>query len=407
MIVSNSVASLGGGLFLESSDSLLANNIIQGNGAEYGGGLAVYEGHAELNQNEVISNQSSFNGGGVLFVSADGSLVGNIITGNVGQSGGGASLSGDILVTQNTISWNSGSWGGGLALGEGIISLISNTITDNRSSFPGGGVAIDYFTNLLDPNRKILADNIISRNASGMGGGLFFQSVRPVLMRNLIQDNTSEGDGGGIYANDCQVNMDGDVVTGNTAQGNGGGLTLIQYGQSSLNNVILADNQSHGQGSSLFIDRTSVDIAQATIANNIGETGIYVQSGLPVAIDASRLTMTNTIVASHTVAISASVNSTVTLHGVLWFGNETMISGAGTYIVTDMTHGDPAFTSGGYRLSASSAAIDSGVPSSIFHDIDLQPRPYIQFDLGADEFWPDGVLRQIYLPIIHLKGTEW
>jgi hypothetical protein len=199
--------------------------------------------------------------------------------------------------------------------------------------------------------------------------------------------------------------MDGDTVTGNTSHGNGGGLALIQFGQSSLINIILADNLSDGDGSGLYIDRNSADVAQATIVNNGGKTSVYVRSG--PELGPSGLTMTNTIVASHTVAISASVNSTVTLHGVLWFGNETMISGAGTYIITDMTHGDPAFTSGGYRLSASSAAIDSGVPSSIFHDIDLQPRPYIQFDLGADEFWPDGVLRQIYLPIIHLKGTEW
>jgi hypothetical protein len=170
--------------------------------------------------------------------------------------------------------------------------------------------------------------------------------------------------------------------------------------QVSLVNVILADNQSDSDGSGLYTDRNVVDINQTTIANNRGGTGIYVQSGLPLGLGSSRVTLTNTIVASHTVAINASVNSTVTIHGVLWFANETTISGAGTYIITDMTYGDPAFTTVGYHLTASSAAIDSGIASNIFHDIDLEPRPYRQFDLGADEFWPVGVLKQIYLPIV-------
>ncbi len=399
-ILSNTGALLGGGMFLEKSDSRLVDNVFEGNGAGYGGGLAVYDGSAELNSNRIVSNQSSYHGGGVLFESADGSLIGNIITGNIaGGPGGGASLSGDILISQNTISQNTGDWGGGIALWEGNISLIGNTITDNSSGFLGGGVA-STTSGSLDPNRKIVADNIISRNASPMGGGLFLSFVRPVLMRNLIEDNISQGDGGGIYANDCQVNMDGDIVTGNTAQGNGGGLALIQYGQSSLSNVILADNQADGDGSGLYTDRNSVDIAQATIANNIGRTGIYVQSGLPLGLGSSRVTMTNTIVASHTLAINATANSTVTIHGVLWFGNGTMISGAGTYLITNMIDGDPGFTSGGYHLSASSAAIDSGIASNISHDIDLEPRPYRQFDLGADEFWPAGVLKQVYLPIV-------
>ncbi len=398
-ILSNTGAMLGGGMFLEGSDSLLANNVIEGNWAGYGGGLAVYDGRAELNGNRIVSNQSSFNGGGVLFESADGSLIGNIITGNVG-SGGGASLSGDILISQNTISQNTGDWGGGIALWEGKISLIGNTITDNSSGL-GGGVAISYFSNSLDPNEKIVTDNIITGNTAPTGGGMFCQFARLILMRNLIRNNIAQENGGGIYANDCQISMDSDTVMGNTAHGNGGGLAFLGIGRHvSLIDVILADNQADGDGSGLYTDRNSVDIAQATIANNIGRTGIYVQSGLPLGLGSSRVTMTNTIVASHTLAINATANSTVIIHGVLWFGNGTMIGGAGTYLITNMIEGAPGFTSGNYHLSASSAAIDSGIASNIFHDIDLEPRPYRQFDLGADEFWPAGILRQIYLPIV-------
>ena len=49
-------AELGGGMFLESSDSLLMDNVIEGNQADYGGGLAIYGGRAELTGNRIVSN---------------------------------------------------------------------------------------------------------------------------------------------------------------------------------------------------------------------------------------------------------------------------------------------------------------------------------------------------------------
>ena len=68
--------------------------------------------------------------------------------------------------------------------------------------------------------------------------------------------------------------MDGDTVMGNIAHANGGGL-LVNSNRLSLINLALADNQADGNGSGLFIDQGSIDISQATIANNIGRNGIF------------------------------------------------------------------------------------------------------------------------------------
>lgn len=38
--------------------------------------------------------------------------------------------------------------------------------------------------------------------------------------------------------------------------------------------------------------------------------------------------------------------------------------------------------------------------SALHSDIDHQPRPYLLPDLGADEYWPPGVLRYFYLPLL-------
>jgi hypothetical protein len=198
-ILSNT-GTIGGAVSLDWSDSVLANNAIADNRAGDGGGLAVFLGRAELSGNRILSNWSSAHGGGVLFTVADGSLVGNIITGNVGQTGGGASLQGNLLISQNTVSENSAEWGGGLALWDGNISLIGNTITDNGSSFLGGGVAVSYSSSEGDPNMKLIADNVISGNTSVTGGGLWFQLSQAALMGNLIQDNLAQEIGGGIYA---------------------------------------------------------------------------------------------------------------------------------------------------------------------------------------------------------------
>jgi len=46
---------LGGGMLLESSDSLLEDNVIEDNLAGYGGGLAIYGGRAELTGHRIVS----------------------------------------------------------------------------------------------------------------------------------------------------------------------------------------------------------------------------------------------------------------------------------------------------------------------------------------------------------------
>jgi hypothetical protein len=400
--VSNTSTVLGGGLFFEGSNSTLENNILVNNRSEYGGGLAAYEGRAEVSHNRIQDNFSMLHGGGVLYWRADGFLTSNVITGNTGGPGGGIYLLGDILVFGNTISQNSGKFGAGISLFDGNITLAGNTISGNQSNDVGGGVILWYWDSSLDPGQKILAGNIISGNMATTGGGLFLQSVRPAFYHNQIIGNQALDNGGGIFAQDYnQIHMDGDSITNNTAGQNGGGLYIAPSNHLTSRNFILAENGSAGEGSALFVRDASVDLAQATIANNSGNTGIFIQSDHPGAVFVhSLVTMTNTIVTGHTTGITASEGSTVTINGILWFDNQTNTDGLGAYRITNAVEGDPAFTSDPYHIGESSAALDAGVPSGVFLDIDMEPRPYRQFDLGADEFWPSGILIRLYMPFI-------
>jgi hypothetical protein len=109
------------------------------------------------------------------------------------------------------------------------------------------------------------------------------------------------------------------------------------------------------------------------------------------------IALTNTIIASQTVGITATSDSNAALNGVLWFDNGANTGGPGTIAVTHEITGDPAFAPDGYHLTAGSAAIDQGVDAGVTTDIDGEHRPQGPApDLGADEI----SLSYIYLPLV-------
>jgi hypothetical protein len=116
--------------------------------------------------------------------------------------------------------------------------------------------------------------------------------------------------------------------------------------------------------------------------------------------------MTNTIIVSHTVGIYVEPGSTATLESTLWgsgaWANGTDWAGTGTISTTSDLWGNPDFVdpnAGDYHIGPASAAIDQGVNAGVTNDIDFHPRPYQTPDIGADEYWPPGALKFIYLPI--------
>ena len=110
-------------------------------------------------------------------------------------------------------------------------------------------------------------------------------------------------------------------------------------------------------------------------------------------------TLTNTIVATHTVA--GFWGSNITADHTLFFNSGTPCGGGAT--CTNAISGDPAFVdpdAGDYHIGPDSAALDAGIDAGVYSDIDFQPRPYQAPDLGADEYFPPGALRRVYLPLI-------
>jgi hypothetical protein len=281
--------------------------------------------------------------------------------------------------------------GAGIALG--VVSsavLTGNQIYDNRSYAPvsslGGGGVLIYRSNATLEN-----NDIYHNTTSASGGGININETKSnhvILKNNRIYSNTAGYYGGGLVAGDCTVTMTGNLVYDNVGDVSGG-LRFLISDVTLINNVVVDNRGSNGAG--IGVSGSNVRMLHTTIAHNDG-TGVHVgKFGLS---DYSTVTMTNTILVSHTIGIAVHSGSTATLEATLWgdgaWANNTDWN-VGAPIVTGTINiwDDPAFfmpDAFDYHILPDSNAVDAGVNAGVTTDIDGQTRPRNGlYDIGADE----------------------
>jgi hypothetical protein len=400
---------LGGGIYVISAAPTISGNWVFSNSLAVGGGLYLWNSKATVRGNWIYSNTGG-SGGGLLVSDSDAILSENWVFGNSASRGGGLALiSSDAVINGNSIFSNSAtSRGGGLYLMNSAATLNANTIMSNSATNPGfsgfGGGAY------LESSSASVSDNSIAYNTANNGGGMAVDASSATLSSNVIRFNTATSWGGGAYLFNSPSGggtvppvLVGNTIVSNTALA-GGGLFFTLSDATLINNLI-ANNQVTGGGSGLFVGWSSPRLMHNTIARNTGGEGsaIYVDS---LSDFVSNVTLTNTILVSHTVGITVKAGNTATLQGTLWgsgaWANGTNAGGGGAIISSVNVFSNPEFispSSGNYHITATSAAVNAGVNASVNLDIDNQPRPYQAPDLGADEYWPPGVLKYIYLPV--------
>ena len=399
-----SIYDAGGGVYVITAtftfeDNYVLNNHIDGYYG-HGGGVSLINSVASLQRNAFISNTAT-DAGGLFTWSSEATIIENIITENGGGGGGGLWVR-DSAATlmRNTITSNHAIWGGGLYVSDySTVKLRWNTISTNTAYHSGGGLYVSW-------SHAELSGNTIASNAveQHYGGGLYLTASNAELDRNSFCDNSAPY-GGGLHLFMSNTSLNGNIIISNTATSGGGG-GLEKSNVTSTNDVI-SDNKGDG----LHVAGSSLHSSHATIARNTDaddSTGIYVRvymepSGPPPRQRTySTVALTNTILVSHATGINVTSGNTATLNSVLWFGNGMNTSGlgGGTITVTQAITGEPGFASDGYHILSDSTAIDAGVDTDVRKDVDDQPRPYRIADLGADEYWPPGVLKHIYLPLV-------
>ena len=361
-VFSNAAELYGGGLYLSHSNSVIEANMISENRATdrdwgHGGGLALVTSHARLYGNTIIANHAGYRGGVLFLSSSNATLIGNIVNGNVSLSDGG----------------------GFCFLNSDAASLLGNTITGN---------------------------------SAGIGGGFLLNNSDVTMRRNAVSGNVASAMGGGLAMWFSKPELDGNSISGNVAAEGGAGLDLSWYSHALLTNNLIAGNRAGTGGGALCIQDSSPRLLHTTIVSNTGSAGAIRVTGYAAQ---SSIAMTNTILVSHTLGITVSAGNTATLEATFWgtgdWANGVDWNGEGDIDVGDINvWGDPDFTctDGGcpapYRLGPDSDALDEGVSAGIRTDIDLELRPYQEPDPGADEYWPPGALKWIYLPVA-LRGA--
>jgi hypothetical protein len=298
-----------------------------------------------------------------------------------------------LVLTNDTVSGNTtggggfGGAGGGGGSGGGIcssnITMLTNSIVSGNTTGSGGG-------SFVSPNNP--------GGPGGYGGGLYSDGTL-ILYHSVVSGNCIgssghnshwDGSGAGIYSSGPLTIGHSTVISNSTSSdhySHGGGV-YQSYSVAVLINSVIADNHAYSSGSGLYITSSQAQLLHTTIARNSGGDG----SGI---YGSGNIAMTNTILVSHTVGITAEAGSTTKVNGVLWYSNTANIGGAGVSTITHEIMGDPAFAADGYHLTSRSAAIDKGVDAGVTSDIDGDPRPMGQPDMGADE-WST----RFYLPLV-------
>jgi len=416
----------GGGIYIYDAESLIKNSQIYSNTAWNGGGIYVRTGTTTLIQDNIFSNNVLLRGGGVNVANRGLTVISKSkVHDNVaGYKGGGlyASLATDlshktvthISINDSVFTYNNSERGGGIYSGTAITitnsSIMSNTATD------GGGL---YLLPWSDAGATAMVDNnsIFYNTATGNGGGGFiigYGTNVTTIKNNNIQFNNSgleclncvNWGGGGLYL-DVNAVLDKNKIINNYSQAFGGGL-LLENADVELRNNIVAKNQSYSSGCGIVMIDSVANYFHTTIADNYGGSGsgLCLIEGL-MSPYKSEATLSNTIIVSQTYGIIVGELSTATLNSTLWgigdSKNEYDWAGTGTISTTNDFWGNPDFVdpdAGDYHIGAGSAAIDKGIDAGVKTDIDFQPRPYLTPDLGADEYWPPGALKFIYLPLV-------
>jgi hypothetical protein len=176
--IQNGHASEGAGIYVSGASPKITNNVIANNSGIYGLGIAVENGSPAIQGNTVtgnVENMGSSGFGGAIYVgasygvTANASVIGNVITNNHIDAGG---------------------FGGGICVDYFAAALIENNYIAGNSAYNGGGgiYAQSYAT-------ITIADNIISNNNSGSGGdggGFYENNSGPLLfLNNTLYGNTS------------------------------------------------------------------------------------------------------------------------------------------------------------------------------------------------------------------------
>ncbi len=222
----DSSTSLGGGLYVESIDTVVVQDcVFSDNSADYGGAIFLTVGTIlDLADTDIENNDAATSGGGIYASGNDITLSGVSFADNNALYGAGAflsstSLSGGGSVFDSNVA---------IDIGGGILALDSSDVDDvelsnNEAAF-GAGIAL-YNTGSGDPT---LSSSVMSRNAaSSTGGGIWMYGETSIAVSDSELTGNTAAYGAGLATEGGSNTLDSCSLTDNMAVVGGGGAFLV------------------------------------------------------------------------------------------------------------------------------------------------------------------------------------
>ncbi|MGN0990522.1 MAG: Ig-like domain-containing protein [Candidatus Ventricola sp.] len=307
MILENTAGGSGGGVYAYGNAEILGGEIRE-NTASFSGGGGVYAFNDVVISGGKINDNTAEDGGGV-YAYCSVKISGGTISGNraTGERGYG--------------------YGGGVCSHEDLI-ISGGTISNNTARRYGGGVYNypAYINDTLITGNVTITDGTISGNEAANGGGVYAKAAI-TISGGEITDNTAEY-GGGIYVDDSTLNLYGGIISENNAvDGNGGGV-LADGGEVCVCGGTIRDNTSAGFGGGVFTgDGAKFTLRSGMITGNTAARsggGVHAGDGRPPEITGG--TISNNVAAN---AGGISAGGELTMSDGLITGNRATQNGGG------------------------------------------------------------------------------
>jgi CSLREA domain-containing protein len=170
----------GGGVFVSQDTALtLSESVVAENDSLTGGGIS-NAGFMQIFNSTIRDNEGGARGGGI--ANSEGAsmeISGSTISGNTVTGGAGILNSGQLRLTNSTLSNNRARRGGGGIQNTGLLYIVSSTITNNQANTDGGSPA-----------------DAVGGGVKNVGGTVYFWNT-------IIAGNTDNRGGSDTAAPDC------------------------------------------------------------------------------------------------------------------------------------------------------------------------------------------------------------
>jgi hypothetical protein len=265
-------------------------------------------------------------------------------------------------------------YGAGIRIDSASPTIRNSILTKNRATGTfgrGGGVGVGG----AQAHPAILCTQFLGNMADYDGGGLISgYSANPYLRSDYFEGNSAQYGGGiGVY-NSGRLDLGWTELIANRATGDGGGIhTGVVYGNVLVRQVWLKNNTAGGSGGGVWVSAGLADVLNSTFDGNQAASGGGLAAGFGgMANVASNLFVRNKTTGSPSAAlVNASGSNTSVVNHYNGFFNNMGGDFLNTYgdkglLIVPSTGPDPLGNS--CCPGPGSAAINAGIPDSLFND---------------------------------------